>query len=114
MGRLHRSEIAKITILGNVTIRAVASDEDPYGQGGFSSVTADFAVSDKEVAAALKRSCTEKTPIAVRCGGLEFDGVVYRYARRLLGARVVMSADSLQKKGYAEQRNPTKICEKFS
>src|SRR6266576_100452 len=87
----------QVTILGSVTIRAIASDEDPYGQGGFSSVTTDISVSDGTSAAALKKSYTEKTPIAVRCGGLEFDGVVCRYTSKSPGAEVVMAVDNLQK-----------------
>jgi len=87
----------EVAILGSVTIRAVASEEDPYGQGGFASVTADVSVSDGTIAAALKRSYTEKTPIAVRCGGLGFDGVVCRYTEKSPGAEVVMMVDNLQK-----------------
>ena len=88
----------KIVILGEVAIHAIASDEDPYGQGGFSSVTANIVVSDRASAAALKKSYEEKRPIAIRCGGLEFDGVVHRYTGRLLGAKAVMSVDNLRKR----------------
>jgi hypothetical protein len=91
----HTEEV--IIILGSVTIRAVASDEDPYRQGGFSSVTADVSVSDGASAATLKKSYAEKTPIAVRCGGLEFDGVVCRYTSKSPGAEAVMTVDNLQK-----------------
>jgi hypothetical protein len=97
-GFAHMSEpIDKIIILGEVTIHAVASDEDPYGTGGFSSITANIVVSDRASAAALNKSYAEKKPISIRCGGLEFDGVVYRYTGGLLGAKAVMSVDNLQK-----------------
>jgi hypothetical protein len=87
----------RITILGGVTIHAVASDEDPYEQDGFSSVTADIAVSDSASVAALKKSYTEKSPIIVRCGGMEIAGIVHRYSRGLRGSKIVMSVDSMQK-----------------
>jgi hypothetical protein len=86
----------KITIFGAVTIHAVASDEvDPYGQPGFSSVTADIVVSDKESASALKKSWNSKSIISVRCGGLELQGIVSRYSGGLAGAEAKLAVRSL-------------------
>ncbi|WP_091059763.1 hypothetical protein [Opitutus sp. GAS368] len=85
----------KLVILGEVTIRAVASDEDPYGQNGFSSLSAQVLASDKTSAAALKKCFASKASVTIRCGALEVAGRIDRCDEKLPGV-ASMSVDEIR------------------
>jgi CobQ-like glutamine amidotransferase family enzyme len=83
-------------MVGHINIEATASDEDPYGQGGFSVVNATIITTDRKEADAFKAAYTTKSVITVRCGGLELDGKVFRFARRLTNFTVVLNVEDVR------------------
>lgn len=87
---------SSVITVEHLTIEAFASDEDPYGRGGFSAVVATLATKDSGIVAVLKASYVERRAVVISCGGLRLTGVVTKFSRRLTGGKAVIAVDSLR------------------
>jgi hypothetical protein len=84
-------------LVDRIDLSAFVSDEqDPYGQKGFSTLTAEIITKSEEIIAALKLALNKKEIIAVRCARLEVQGRVFKCGKSFRGFEAVIGVDDLQ------------------
>ena len=70
----------QVLIVHRLEIACVSDDtSDPYGQPGFSAVTAYVFKSDPAAFDEIRSAAGSRKSVVVRCGGLEVRGIVSEY-----------------------------------
>jgi hypothetical protein len=85
-----------IIVVDEVEIRAVASSEDLYGQGGFSAVYAKVLTSTEKDIAFLSSAHAQKNLVTIRCGRLEVHGKVTKCSKRTKEFEAVLDIEDLR------------------
>ena len=82
--------------LHELNVKAMASEEDPFGQRGFSEVSATFETTDPVLIERLWQAKEEKTSITLRCGILKVDGRIGKLTISGSKADTVLTIDDIK------------------